>query len=75
LKKRFGKDLRNEIRRILKSKVVIELQKKTQFKCITKVKVYPTKITKQALKLPKAVMELDMKSLTKLLRMKARSKK
>jgi len=58
--------LRNEIRRILKSKVVLELQK-TQFKCITKIKVYPTKITKQALKLPKAVMELDVKSLTKLL--------
>jgi len=27
IEKRFGKDLRNEIRRILKSKVVIELQK------------------------------------------------
>jgi len=74
IEKRFGKVLRNEIRRILKSKVVVDLEK-SQFKPILSVKVYPTKVTKQALKFPKAVMEMDIKDLTKLLKMKARSKK
>jgi len=73
LKKKFGRKLRNEIRSILKSKVVVDLEK-TQFKAIMHTKVYPTKITKQALKFPKAVMDMDIRDLTKLLIMKARSK-
>jgi hypothetical protein len=74
IEKKYGKKLRNTIRGLLKSKVVKDLQK-NQYKPVVTENVYPTRVTKIAVKLPKAVLSLASKDLIKLLELKARSKK
>jgi len=74
IEKRFGPKLRNSMRTILNSKIIKELAK-TQYKPLVTKKVFPTRLTKIAIKLPAAILKLDNKDLIKLLEIKARSKK
>jgi len=72
--KKFGRRLRREVRKILRSKVVRELER-TQYKPIVTTKLYPTKETKEAVKLPKAILKLPSAEIKKLLELRASSKK
>jgi len=72
--KKFGRRLRREVRKILRSKVVRELER-TQYKPTVTTKSYPTKETKEAVKLPKAILKLPSAEIKKLLELRASSKK
>jgi len=76
ISKKFAKGLRKVIRSFLKSKIVIEMSKSDKFKSTVEVKTNPSKITKNAVRLPKSVINnTSTKNLKKLLILKGRSKK